>query len=92
MSGRSFFVLWANYMNINTYSTKDLYEAAYLYALDCQLLRLDKVGTSFFFVFQPFDKCEQLRNEYWSKSGLAVPKLYADAIRALKERIFANPK
>jgi hypothetical protein len=46
----------------------------------------------YFFIFQEKSKAEKLRDLYWSKNGIISPKLYAEGIRSLKERIFANER
>lgn len=70
------------------FRTKDLYESAFLYSQGQELVRLEKDGNVFWFVFTDRGVCSQLSNEYWS--GKSSAKIYADAIRTLKDRIFAQ--
>lgn len=74
--------------NINTYLTRDLYEASYLLAKDCQLLKLQRSDNFFFFAFSNKKQCEELRDIYWENSGDILVKDYADAIKKLKRIIF----
>lgn len=70
------------------FRTKDLYESAYLYSQGQELVRLEKDGHNYWFVFADKEACSRLSNEYWS--GKSSAKAYADAIRTLKDRIFAQ--
>lgn len=76
----------------NEYYVKDLYEASFLYALNLPLLRLDKQRSTYFFVFGAAEECKVQRDAYWSYNSSIDAKRYADAIRSLKERIFANER
>lgn len=71
--------------------TKDLYEAAFLFAQGQKLIRLEKDGSIYWFVFGNDNfTAEQLRNLYWSGEGLVSGRSYAEAIRSLKDRLFAQ--
>ncbi len=72
------------------YFTKDLYEAAFLYASNLTLLKLEKNNKHFFFVFQEKNKAEKLRDSFWSGNATISPNRYAESIKSLKERLFAN--
>ena len=72
------------------YLVKDLYEAAYLYSLRKPILRLESENNYFWFVFSGKAECEKLANDYWSGKALGNIKSYADALKALKERLFAR--
>ncbi len=74
----------------NEFRTKDLYEAAYLVSANLPLLKLEKADTYFVFVFSEKSKCEAYSSNYWS--GFAVGKIkdFADALKILKERLFAK--
>lgn len=74
----------------NEYLTKDLYEAAFLYASDLTLVRLEKQPHCFFFVFLDLEKAKKLKDTYWSRAGTVRPKIYADAVRSLKQRLFLD--
>lgn len=76
----------------NEYRTRDLYEAAYLTAKGLQLLRVDRVLDSprRHFVFDGSAKCKVLITEFWNKLGVVDPKTYAEAIRNLKDRLYAG--
>lgn len=74
---------------MNSYKTKDLYEAAFLYASGVKLTGLESDGRQMLFIFLG-GEASQLSDSYWSKSGTVVAKDYADAIRSLKDRLFAR--
>jgi hypothetical protein len=76
----------------NEYLISDLYCAGYLLAKGIKLLRLDKTPNSrkCFFVFENPKDCEQATNDFWNRAGSIRPKTYAEAIRSLKDRVFAG--
>ncbi len=73
----------------NTWRTKDLYVASYLYSQGKELFKIERDGRTCWFLFSDGTKCEELQSLYWSNKGQTVPKLYADAVRSLKDMIFA---
>ena len=73
----------------NRYYTKDLYEASLLYAHRQKLLGLQKDGKYFWFIFENKSACEKLSTAYWSGQVKINAKAYSDAIRTLKDRLFA---
>lgn len=72
------------------YLVKDLYEAAYLQSIKQPLLRLKKEADFFWFVFQDKEICEILASGYWSGKAEGNIKDFADSIKNLKERLFAQ--
>ena len=72
------------------FKTKDLYEAAFLYADRRKLVRLERDGNIFWFVFADRETCERVSLAYWQGEIDTNAKEYADAIRTLKDRIFAQ--
>jgi len=76
----------------NEYRTRDLYEAAYLVAKGLKVKKVEKVSLSSrcFFVFDNPEKCRQIVVEFWNKEGSVEPKTYAEAVRNLKDRIYAG--
>lgn len=72
----------------NYYRVRDIYEAAYLYASGCKFSFLEKSQNFYYFVFTNKDASLILRDEYWQGLGQIQPKLYADSIKFLKQRIF----
>ncbi|MCL4417345.1 MAG: hypothetical protein M1365_11710, partial [Actinobacteria bacterium] len=56
-----------------------------------KLIRLEKDKFIYWFVFSNDNySCDQLRNLYWSGEGLVSGRSYSDAIRTLKDRLFAQ--
>lgn len=74
----------------NVYLTKDLYEGALLYANHIKLLSLQKEGEYFWFIFEDKEKAESLSNKYWQREAQVNAKDYAEAIRSLKDRLYAR--
>ncbi len=77
-------------MQIDEYKTKDIGEAAALYSSGIKLLRLEKSSNFYFFVFDS-NQAETTANSYWAEELTLIAKRYSDALRTLKERLFANP-
>ncbi|KXK09233.1 MAG: hypothetical protein UZ21_OP11001000291 [Microgenomates bacterium OLB22] len=72
------------------YATKDLGEAGALVCSSLKLLRLQKEKSFFWFVFANKSLCEQFAGEYWS-GALRIPaRQYSEALRSLKDRLFAQ--
>ena len=71
------------------YRTKDLYEASAIYASEKKLLRLEREGKFYWFIFEG-SECEELADQYWTGEMNVNAKAYADAIRSLKDRVFAQ--
>ena len=78
-------------MNPSEYASRDLYESSFQIVSNNKLIRLEKVGKHFLFVFSPKEKCEQVRDMFWSGKGTASPLEYANAVKNLKEQIFNHP-
>lgn len=74
----------------DVYQTKDLYEAALLQAHDLKLLKLVKENNYYWFAFEDKTKAEELSVQFWQGVVKVNAKLYAEAIRRLKDRIFAR--
>lgn len=72
------------------YLVKDLYEAAYLFSQRKSLERLQQENNYFWFVFSDKKSCEYLSSQYWSGKAQGNIKDYADALKTLKERLFAR--
>lgn len=72
------------------YKTKDIYEASALVTSDIKLLRLEKESNFFWFVFENLQKSEDISSQYWNNELMVLAKDYSDAIRSLKDRLFAS--
>jgi len=77
-------------MENNLWKTKDLYLAAYIYSQQVELAKVDREVRTCWFYFRNELRCEELQALYWSNKGNAIPKVYADAARSLKDLIFAT--
>lgn len=74
----------------NIYRIKDLYEAAVLHASQIPLLRLEFDQKQAWFIFQDSKECQETSSRYWAETLQVNAKNYADSIKSLKERIFAQ--
>ena len=72
------------------YKTKDLGEASALISKSAKLLRLEQESNFYWFVFQDKNYCEPISNSYWSDELNVSAKTYSDAMRSLKDRLFAK--
>lgn len=72
------------------YKTKDIYEAAALLAKKARLASLEKTDSFYWFVFDDWDAGRTLSDSYWRNELVVLARDYSDAVRTLKDRIFAN--
>jgi len=77
-------------MEKDRFQTKDMYEAAFLYARRLKLSKLERAGSSFWFVFESKRDAEKLSDSYWAREADVNAKAYADSIRTLKDMIFSR--
>ena len=81
-------------MNLNSpqgvYQTKDLYLASLLFTQHLKLIKLVKQENFFWFVFEDKTKAEELSALFWNRNVLVDAKAYAEAVRCLKDMIFAR--
>ena len=74
----------------SVYKTKDLYEAALLYADGMRLTGLEGEARQSWFVFEDGVEAQKLADAYWAGETEVIAKHYADAVRSLKDRLFAR--
>lgn len=77
-------------MENKLFRTKDLYLASFLYAKHIELARTEKTDRVCWFTFNDFTLCNDLSSTYWAGRGEIPPKAYSDALRSLKDIIFAT--
>lgn len=77
-------------MNSSTYRLKDMYLAAYLFSQGIELKGVERAGKTCWFVFADKSTCEKMANLYWSDQAEAKIKSFVEAIRSLKDIIFAQ--
>ncbi|MCK9554964.1 DUF5659 domain-containing protein [bacterium] len=75
-------------MKKQLYRTRDLYEAAFLYASNSKLLQLENENNRKVFIFEEVAVCRKLTDSYWRKEALINAKAFSDAIKTLKDLIF----
>ncbi|MCM8784248.1 MAG: DUF5659 domain-containing protein [Candidatus Omnitrophica bacterium] len=74
----------------DVFLTKDLYEASFLYANRLKLLDLQKEDRFYWFVFENKELAEELSKKYWQREAPIDASTYAEAIRSLKDRLYAR--
>lgn len=72
------------------YKTKDFYEASALIATNKKLVALEKDNGFYWFVFDDWDASLKTSDLFWKNELKVMAKDYADAIRTLKDRLFAR--
>lgn len=72
------------------YKTKDLHEAAFLLAKGIRLIELEKDAGFSWFVFEERDASLKLANDYYNNKATIKGKLYADCLKTLKDRLYAD--
>lgn len=78
-----------NNLSQKEFFTKDLNEAGAILASGIKLLRLDREANFYWFVFE--DKSTQeVCNKFWSGELMLNAKQFSDALRSLKDRLFAQ--
>jgi hypothetical protein len=75
---------------MQNYSVKDLYLASFLYAMEQELIEVKRVNGVCWFVFANRQSCEALASQYWACKAVSGIKQYVDAIRTLKDLIYAQ--
>lgn len=81
-------------MGKDTYRTRDLFEASFLYMSRLKFLGLVEDGnsTAFYFEFQDRVRAEMLSNAFWAKTARANVREFCDAFRTLKDALFARKR
>ena len=69
--------------------TKDLQLAGLLYAKGVTFVGVNRNGKLCWFVFENHQLCERLQQQFFSKSVVINAKDYSDALRTLKDLVFA---
>ncbi len=67
-----------------------MYLAAYLYSQGLDLVKVERDGKVCWFNFVNKTQCELLANLYWSDKAEVRAKSFVEAIRSLKDIIFAS--
>lgn len=74
----------------NSFITKDLYLSALLYAKGVKLQKIDRQGRVCWFVFADKDLGQELQQKFIAKTVDVNAKEYTDALRTLKDLVFAD--
>jgi hypothetical protein len=72
------------------YKTKDLGEASALITAHCRLINLETEKGFFWFMFDDPETCRKTSDAYWNNTLAVRAKELVDAMRSLKERVFAE--
>ncbi len=73
----------------NEFYTKDLNEAGAILVSNIKLLRLEREHNYYWFVFEN-KNTQAICNNFWSQDLSVDAKKYSDALRTLKDRLFAQ--
>ena len=76
-------------MDRDTYKTKNLNLAAYLYASGLKLLNTTREHKEFFFEF-PYEDSKKLVDKYFSDTATVNPRELFARLNALRDLIFSN--
>lgn len=74
----------------NLFVSKDLYLSALCYAKGVKLQRVNRQGRVCWFVFENKELGEQLQQGFITKTVEVNAKEYSDALRTLKDLLFAQ--
>jgi hypothetical protein len=69
---------------MNSFLTKDLYFASYLYCCGCELDSVSKKDGITMFVFDRTSRLSELVESYFSRNALVDPIQYDDALKTLR--------
>ncbi len=72
------------------FRTKDIYEAAALIAAKAKFLLLEPDNGFYWFLFSDPHNCRTLSDAYWRNELKVSAKDLTEAIRTLKDRLFAR--
>lgn len=75
---------------MDTYKTKDIFEAAYIYSQGITLSTLEPDNHYFWFIFQNKEKCEELSQSYWQQKATGNIKLFVNSLKTLKDLVFSK--
>ncbi len=70
--------------------TKDLSLAGMLYAKEVPFIGVNRQGKLCWFVFENHQNCEKLQQQFFSGTVEVSARKYADALRTLKDLVFAT--
>ena len=74
----------------NEFTTKDLYLAGFLYAKGAKFRGVKREGRICWFIFDDESYCKTLQSQFFSTTAEVNAREYADALRTLKDLIFAE--
>lgn len=74
----------------NLFVTKDLYLSALLYAKGIRLQKIDRQGRVCWFIFEDKNQSQLLYQKFIDKAVDVNAKDYTDALRTLKDLVFAE--
>ena len=74
------------------YRTKDLPEAAFLYASGQKLIKADFIDSKCWFFFSNKEGCEQLVTSFWMKKAGVDALTYSEALSTLKNILYSRER
>lgn len=74
----------------NTYKTKDIFEASWIYSQNIKLIELEPDGRYCWFIFEDKTTAEQLSFRYWSQKAEGNIKHFVNSLKTLKDMVFSQ--
>ena len=74
-----------------SYRTSDLYYAAYLRVARVPWVRTEREGRRVFFVFEKVPGIDDLKKDYFNRTGKVEALTYADEVKAMKSLTHSAP-
>lgn len=75
---------------MDTYKTKDIFEAAWLHSQGISFLNLEPDNRYFWFVFENFEQATFISQEYWSQNARGNIKEFVNSLKTLKDLVFSK--
>ena len=73
-----------------SYKTKDIFEASWIYSQNVKLLGLEPDGKYFWFVFSDEELCKSLSSDYWSQKASGNIKQFVNSLKTLKDLVYSK--
>jgi len=77
---------------VNEFVSRDLYLSAFLYAKGATFKGISRENKICWFLFEDKEFCKTLQSQFFSKTAQVNAKEYSDAIKTLKDLVFAETR
>ncbi len=75
---------------MDTFKTKDLFEAAWLHSNNIPFIHLEPENNFFWFVFSNKNQCQDLSSVFWSQNAHGNISFFINSLKMLKDLIFSR--